>query len=211
MIDFLIEFFTRNLWWKLFAVLIAVLLWIAVANEPELSTFVSVPVEYRELPDQLEISSEVVEKVELEMRGPSGELRNFSATRTAVVLDMSDAQPGERTYSISDSDVQLPRGLRLIRAIPSQVHFVFERREQRMVPVEARFSEPPASYRVTPASLPIAGPASRVDRTRAVVTDRIDLEGVSGSGTFHVNAFGEDPHVKILSDSEVTVEVWMKK
>src|SRR5262252_6022790 len=127
---------TRNFLWKMFALAIAILLWIAVANEPELSTFASVPVEFKDLPDTLEISSDVVDKVELEMRGPSGELRNFSATRTAVVLDMADAMPGERTYAISEGNVQLPRGISLIRAIPAQVHFRFERRKSRQVPVD---------------------------------------------------------------------------
>lgn len=206
----MIEFITRNLWWKLFALLIAVLLWIAVANEPELSAFVSVPVEYRDLPDTVEISSDIVEKVELEMEGPSGELRSFSETRTAVVLDMADAQPGERTFTIGEHEVHLPRGLTLIRAIPSQVRFVFERRKQRTVPVEATFTVAPARYRVTPPSLTIEGPESRVNRITAAVTDTIDTANIAGNGTFHVSTFVNDPHVRIQPEPEVTVEVWTK-
>ena len=115
-------------------------LWIAVANEPELSTFVSVPIEFKDLPEELEISSDVMEKVELEMSGPSGELRDFAGSRTAVVLDLSDAAPGERTYRIHEGTLHLPRGLRLIRSIPAQVRFQFEPRRQRTVPVVVRFT-----------------------------------------------------------------------
>ena len=203
----MIEFVTRNIWWKLFALLIAVLLWIAVANEPELSTFVSVPVQFKDLPETLEISSDVVEKVELEMSGPSGELRSFTANRTAVVLDMADAVPGERSYAIDEDVVHLPRGLRLIRTIPSQVRFVFEVRRQRSVPVVPRFTGVPAKFEVTPASVIIEGPESKLKNVNAVVTDRIDLTNGTGSATFHVNAFPEDPHVRIKSGSEVVVHV----
>jgi YbbR domain-containing protein len=203
-----IEIVTRNIWWKLFALLIAVLLWIAVANEPELSTFVSVPIEFKDLPDTLEISSDVVERVELEMRGPSGELRNFTGNRTAVVLDMSDAMPGQRTYTIRGADVHLPRTLQLIRVIPSAVRFVFEHRRRKSVPVEVRFSQPPAKFQVSPPSLTIEGPESRVNRVHSLTTDQIDLSKVDGSGTFHVSALAGDPHVRINSDPEVTVEVW---
>jgi len=203
MIDLLI----RNIWWKLFALVIAILLWVAVANEPELSTFVSVPIEFKDLPPSLEISSDVVDKVELEMRGPSGELRTFSANKTAVVLNMADAVPGERTYLIDEDNVQLPRGLRLIRAIPPGVRFVFEKRKTRIVPVEVRFSQAPKHFTVTPDSLTVAGPESRVDRLRALVTDKIDLSTVNETGTFHVTALAGDPHVQILSDPEVRVEV----
>ena len=204
----MIELLTRNIWWKLFALLIAVLLWIAVANEPELSTFVSVPIEFKDLPGNLEISSDVAENVELEMRGPSGELRSFTGNRTAVVLDMSDAEPGERTYTIRPADVHLPRSLRLIRVIPPAVRFVFERRKQKTVPVEVRFSAPPAKFKVSPPSLTIEGPESRVNRVRSLFTDQIDLSNLTGAGTFHVSTLAGDPHVRIDSDPEVTVEVW---
>jgi YbbR domain-containing protein len=203
----MIDLVLRNIWWKLFALLIAVLLWIAVANEPELSTFVSVPVEFKDLPPSLEISSDVVDKVELEMRGPSGELNTFSVNRTAVVLDMSDAVPGERTYLIEGEQVHLPRGLRMIRAIPPGVRFVFERRKSRMVPVEVRFTEPPAKFKVSPESLAVEGPESRVSRVNTLLTDKIDLSKLTGTGTFHATALAADPHVRITSDPEVTVEV----
>jgi len=126
------------------------------------------------------------------------------------VLDMADAQPGQHTYSISARDVQLPRGLTLIRAIPSEVRFVFEPRKDATVPVEVRFSVMPEKYQVTPPSLTIEGPESRVSRIKAVTTDQIDTRGLTGTGTFHVNTFVEDPHVRIQPDPEVTVEVWMK-
>jgi YbbR domain-containing protein len=203
-----IKLLTRNIWWKLFALLIAVLLWIAVANEPELSTFVSVPIEFKNLPDTMEISSDVVEEVELELRGPSGELRNFTGNRTAVVLDMSDVTPGERTYTIRPSDVHLPRTLQLIRVIPSAVRFVFENRKERTVPVEVRFNETPAKFQVSPRSLTIEGPESRVNRVRSLPTDMINIEKVNGTGIFHVRGLANDPHVRIVSDPDVTVEVW---
>jgi YbbR-like protein len=199
---------TGNIWWKLFALGIAVLLWIAVANEPELSTFISVPIEFRDLPPSLEISSDIVDKVELEMRGPAGELRNFSLNRTAVVLDMADAVPGERTYLIEAAEIHLPRSLRLIRAIPSGVRFVFERRKSRTVPVEVRFNQAPAKFKVSPASLTIEGPESHVNRVQTLVTDKIDLSTLNGTGTYHATALSEDPFVRIDSDPEVTVEVW---
>lgn len=204
----MIDWILRNIWWKLFALLIAVLLWIAVANEPELSTFVSVPIEFKDLPQSLEISSDVAEKVDLEMRGPSGELRSFSANRTAAVLDMADAVPGERTYLIGPSEVHLPRSLRLIRAVPQGIRIVFERRKTRSVPVEVHFTQPPSRFRVSPTTLTIEGPESRVNRIQALHTDKLDVSGVNGTGTFHATALADDKYVRIDSDPDVTVEVW---
>ncbi len=115
---------TQNLGWKAGSLVIATLLWISVSNEPELSTFQSVPVEYKQMPENLEISSNVDETVRLELRGPSGRLRDLRDAKLAVVLDFSTIhQAGDRTFSIDDHNVSLPRGIRLVRAIPGRLQF----------------------------------------------------------------------------------------
>ena len=69
------HFLTRNLIWKLFALVAAFGVWLNVASEPELATIVSVPVEYNNFPKDLEISSTIVESIDVEARGPAGQLR----------------------------------------------------------------------------------------------------------------------------------------
>ncbi|HEV3199497.1 MAG TPA: hypothetical protein VGZ73_16450, partial [Bryobacteraceae bacterium] len=127
----------ENFGWKLLSLGIAVALWALVASEPELGTLVTVPLEYRNLPDDLEISSEPVTQIVLELRGPSGELRGFGEgiTHPAVILDMTGVQPGLHTFPIIDRNVKLPRGVRLVRANPSEARFEFDRRLVRSVPV----------------------------------------------------------------------------
>ena len=208
----------HNFGWKLLALAIAVVLWALVASEPELSEFATVRLEYRNLPDDLEISSDPVTSASLELRGPSGELRGAGdGIRPAVVLDMSDVQPGERTFTIGARNVQLARGVRLVRAIPSEVRFLFERRVVRFVPVLIRFAgQGPTGYTVArqsvaPDRLEIAGPSSRVARITAAVTDPVDLSSVVGTSEFRVNAFVEDSFVRFETSPQVIVTVTMKK
>jgi YbbR domain-containing protein len=208
--------FTRDLGWKLLSLAIAVLLWFFVASEPELSTFVTVPVQFKDMPEGVEVASDIVESVYLELRGPSVDLRALEANRTyAVVLDMSQVGPGERTFAIGPADVRLPRGLRMERAFPSELRFTFEKRTTAQVPVEVRFTTPHpgyelAGFQVSPSVLGIVGPESRVNRVKSVATDSIDLSGVVGAAQFHVNAFVEDGHVRLVSPPRVTVDVQVK-
>jgi YbbR domain-containing protein len=215
-----VKWITENIGWKLLAVAIAVLLWILVASEPELSTFVTVPLAYKNLPQDLEISGEPVNSISLELRGPAGELRSLGETgglRPAVVVDMTAVQPGERTYPIGDGNVKLSRGVRLVRAIPSEARFEFERRRTRMVDVYPRFTgDGTNGYRVEhftvePNQLQVVGPASRVARISSVVTDRVDVSSVVGASEFRVNAFVEDPYVRFAGSPQVTVAVTMKR
>jgi YbbR domain-containing protein len=208
-------FLTQNIGWKLLSLAAALVLWFLVASEPELATLHSVPVEYKGVPDDLEISSNFVENVFLEMRGPAGRLRDLSDTRPAVVLDFSTVhEPGERTFTIDQSHAILPRGIQVVRAIPTQLRFRFEHRISREVPVEVRLSAPHdgyvATYQVSPSKLTVTGPESSVQRTRAVVTDPVDISGVISRGQFRVNTYLAEPQVRFQSSSQVTVQVVVK-
>jgi YbbR domain-containing protein len=210
---------SKNVGWKLLSLAMAVILWVLVASEPELSTFTTVQLEYKNLPEDLEIASEPVPMVSLELRGSSGVLSALSdsGARPAVILDMSTVFPGERTYTIDGGSVKLPRGVRLVRAQPSQVRFSFERRMARPVPVVVRFNGDGAngyliaSKQVQPAMLTVVGPASHVARISAASTDPVDVSGVVGTSQFRSNAYVNDPFVRFQSSPRVTVTVTMRK
>jgi len=209
---------TTNFGWKVLAVALAVVLWAAVSTEPELSAFASAPLEYKNLPGDLEISSSLIESVSLELRGLSGEIRGLGDTRRpSVILDMTGIHPGERTVSIDETNVRLPRGVHLVRSVPSQVHLEIERRAFRQVPVQVRFNSARQAgyevdhFQVEPVHLGVVGPESHVARIHSVATDLIDLSGVVGRSQFRVNAFVEDMYVRFQSSPTVAVAVTMKK
>jgi diadenylate cyclase len=209
----------QNFGWKLLSLLAAVILWALVASEPELSTYATVQVQYKNLPDDLELSSEPLTQVMLELRGPSGELRGFGETglRPAVVLEMSGVLPGERTFAISSDNVKLSRGVRLVRAMPAEVRFTFEKRAVRRVPVTVRVNGDGsagyvvASKSVDPPELTVVGPASHVARIQTAYTDPVDVSSVVASSEFRTNAYVTDPFVRFQSSPQVAVTVTMRK
>ena len=213
------RFFTTNVGMKLFALATAIVLWLSVAGEPELSTFVSAPVEYKNLSANLEIDSIVVETVLLEVHGPSAELRGAPGGRPryTVVLDMADATAGQRTFTIDSSDVRLPRAVHLVRSIPAQIRLNFEPSATRSVPVRVRFAaDPPPDLQLEfavaePPALWIAGPASRVARVESVETDPIHLKPQAGFAAYRMDAYVDDPHVRFVGAPQVTVKVKLGK
>ena len=202
---------THNFVWKLIALAGATLIWVLVSSEPELSTFTTVRLAFRNLPADIDISSSPMETVSLELRGPASELRGTGESRRpAVVLDMADVRPGERTYQIDGDNVNLPRGVHLVRSVPSEVRFEFERRATRQIAVEVRFAPVPqgykiATYSVAPEKVEIEGPASHVARVRAALTDMVDVLPKAGAAQIRVNAFVPDPYVRIEQTPQVLV------
>ncbi|HTQ52968.1 MAG TPA: CdaR family protein [Bryobacteraceae bacterium] len=213
------RFFTENIAWKLLALAAAVLFWISVASEPELATFITVRVEYKNLSPDVEIDSDLVETAMLEVRGPSGELSSLPEDRRryAVILDLSDAEPGTHTFTIDRSDVHLPRGAQLVRSIPSQIRINIEPIATRTVPVQVRFAgDLPPDLRVVeataePSALAIAGPASRVARITSVEIDPLRLKPAVGSADYRSEAFLQDPRVRFVDSTRVKVKVTVGK
>jgi YbbR domain-containing protein len=211
------NFFTHNVGWKLLSLLIAVALWIAVAREPELATSLSVPVELKNIPDDLDIGSNVPDRVHLEVRGPSGRLSRDNLSDAAMILDLSDARAGERTYTIRPSSFKLPFGVMFYRAVPSQVTLRFDHLTSQNVKIFPRYSKPPqAGYRVRayvlePENIRIRGPEERVRRIDRVWTDPVDLSGVVSSAEFHTHVNVGDAQVRLDAPTAITLKVTLER
>jgi YbbR domain-containing protein len=209
---------TTNLGWKFLSLALAVLLWYAIVGEPEVATSVSAPILFRNIPADLEISSEVPDRIHLEVRGPSGKLRAANLADMVVVLDLASVhRPGERTFTIQQWNVNLPRGVVLSRAVPSQIRARFESSVAREVPVRTRYSaQVPAGYRIAhqqvePPTVRIVGPESRVTRVEAVQTDPIDLSDVVGESWLEVQLYVADSQVRLASSPIARVKVVLER
>jgi YbbR domain-containing protein len=119
---------TNNLGWKVLAVVLAVLLWIAVEGEPELLTVQSVPVYYRNVEPALALVASPPGAVRIQMRGPADVLGRDSMSKVAVLLDLAGVtEPGEKTFTVSRDNVSLPIGVSFVRSDPSELRLRLDR------------------------------------------------------------------------------------
>ena len=204
---------THNLGWKASSLFLAVLLWVAYVGDPELVTMQAVPVLYRGLSPGLLVSG-TPEDLRIEVRGPSGKLTGSGLAEAAVILDLSVVQqPGERTFTLSNADLNLPTGVAFLRAVPGQLRLQFDRIQIKEVPVRLRTTGQPApGYQVAqseivPKQLRIRGPEARVQQTFAAETDAIDISGWKQGSEVRVNTFVTDPRVQLDSPAMVTVKI----
>ncbi len=204
----------KNIGWKLGSLATAILLWTAIEVTPNVITDHAAPILYRNLATGLMVAGDSPETVHVELRGTAPELTASSLADTVVVFDLSSVKtPGERTFSISDGNLNLPAGVTFLRAVPSQFRLRIVRLLRKEVPVEIQFSGSlPAGYRlagqsVTPATLHVAGSETRVSNITKVETDAIDLGHLTQSGEYRVDAFAPDPQVHFESASSVIVKV----
>jgi YbbR domain-containing protein len=209
---------TGNLGWKLLSLVIAVTLWIAIAREPEMATAVAIPIEFKNMPDDLDIVSNTPDRVRLEIRGPSGRLGRDDLANLAVVLDLTGARPGERTFNIRPATINLPSDVSFYRALPSQITLRFDKLMMKTVEiVPAPFSKgPPEGYRVRsytvePNKTLIRGPEERVKNISRVTLDPVDLSGVVSEAEFQTHINVGDAQVRLEVPGAVGVKVTLEK
>ncbi len=214
----MIHFFTHNVWWKVLSLVAAFFIWMDVASEPELATVIAAPVEYKNFPKDLEISSNIVDTVDVEARGASGRLRELTESRIAAIVDFADVKgPGERTISLTGAQLSLPQGIALVRITPAQLRFKFEKRMTKVLSVQIPYSGilPPGltieSQQVIPPGLTIAGPASRVEAITRAMADPFDLTHVTGDTQQKLSVYLAEPEVRVIGVPQVTVKIHVTK
>jgi hypothetical protein len=203
----------RNLLWKFAALAGSFLLWFAINGANDLTESVSVPVQYRNIPQSLDIGSDLIEQVHLILRGPSMLLSRASTSPSPVVIDLAESKgPGDRTFLITAASVRLPGGVTLEKAVPGQIRLRLESRIRRVVQVHVRVEHVPEGMQasvdeVTPSGLIIVGPENRVRAIMDVDTDAVDVRALEPGGRARTVAYASDPRVSFTTAPVVSVRI----
>ncbi len=210
----------NNFWLKLMALVIAFLLWLAVSSAPITEIAFSIPVELRNLPNELELTSGNIPQAEVRLRGPSRVVRELRPSELHVVLDLagfSVATAGDHTFELIPRQVKVPAGIEVVQVVPSYLRLSFDKRGTRKLEVRAQMSGRiapgyrVASVKVEPAEVMVVGPEMHLALIQAATTDPIDASGVMGSQTFVAAAHVQDPLVRFTQPSSVRVTVVTEK
>jgi len=198
---------------KILALLISVALWWMVGRDPVVERPFTAPVQFRHTPGDLVMSSDTPFEVQVSISGPERAIRALKPTEIDAVLDLAGVRAGERTFDLGPRQVQVPRGLTVIRVVPSQLHIAFSPNATRQVDVRPRvIGTFVAGYGITsvtadPAVITIEGPQNRVNAIDVAITDPVDATGVVGRATFTTHAYVPDPLVRIQHPAPIHVTV----
>ena len=218
MLDFIRQLFTRNFGLKVLSLAVAMLLWWTVAREPEAQVLMNVPIEFYQVPKDLQFSSEIAPQVQIRVRGPARVLRELAQTDIHPVIDLSKCNCG-RTH-VSHSRQFHPhaqrRGDRADHpgAASPELRPAGTARGSRAC-ANHRYAGFRIPHRRQPRSMPptvqIDGPSRRVRLIDSAITDPVDATGVIGSATFTTTVYTTDPLVKVSDPQPVRVTVVTQK
>ena len=134
---------TRNFPLKLLSLLIAFSLWFFVNfGERDSEESLKVPLELRNIPAHLMITSPRVDFIDLRVSGPRTLLGRIDRNRLSFGLDLNGVRPGPAVFRVDVASLNLPRGVQAARINPSQVTLEMERVGHKAVPVRLRPLQP---------------------------------------------------------------------
>jgi YbbR domain-containing protein len=208
--------FVHNIGLKVVSLLLAIGLWLVVARDPIAEVEMKVPIEFHNLPDNLEIDSASFTEAQIRVRGPERIIHRLQTTDVRAEIDLAHVGPGERTFDLTGRQVRVPQDLEVVQIIPGQFHLSFDNRETRTVDIRPRVTGNFASgMRVKqviadPPSVMITGPRRRVDAVEDAITDPVDVSGAMTRASFVTQAYVPDPLIQIVHPTPIRVTVIME-
>src|SRR5215468_3973464 len=163
---------------------ISTVLWGIAHSSSSVERSLDIPVSFQNLSDDLVITGQSTDRVNIRVRGSRAALRNLSAAKLEYVVDVAGARPGTGSYGVDVSRFDLPRGANVVSRSPASLEIDFERRGRRAVRVRPDIEgEPAAGFLMGEASVEpphvwLTGARSEVMRLDEVVTETIDVAGL---------------------------------
>ena len=200
---------------KFVSLVLAALLWLLVSGEQTVERALRIPLEFTNLPTQLELVGQPPAVVDVRVRGSSGTLSRITAGELAAVLDVRTARTGDRLFHLTADDVRAPFGVDVVQVTPANVSLTFEESLSKTVGVTARIEgEPAAGYAVggvvvDPPTVVIMGPAGALNGLTEAITEPVSVAGASGPVTETVTIGVADPVVRLrqAQTARVTVSI----
>lgn len=203
----------RHLGLKVLAIALATLLWLTVAGEHVVERSVRVPLEFRNIPEHLEIVGDPPATVDVRLRGSSALLSRVEPGEIVGVLDLAGARPGSRLFHLRTEEVRAPYGVEVAQVVPATLSLNLERSGSRTVPVKPSVEgEPAPGYeagRVTaePSTVLVLGPESRLRELTEATTEPVTVAGARDRVRDVVTVGVSDSAVRLAQPQSATVVI----
>jgi YbbR domain-containing protein len=199
------------------ALAIAIFLWGIASGTSNAERGFDIPVVLDRLPDNLVVTDQSIDEVNVRVMGSRAVLRSLSPDRYKLEIDISGAKPGVAIYDVDLSRLDLPRSARFVSHAPSRVQVRFEKRGRKEIRVRADVQgEPAAGFRlagisIDPPKIWLDGARSQVMRLDEVVTETIHLSGIQEDIVREIRVNPGRGTVWMEDDRPVRVEIRLER
>lgn len=167
------------------ALAISVFIWAVAQGTSSIQQSFDVEVELVGVEDDLVVTDQSSDSINVRLRGSRAALRNLSVDQLKYRVDARGGKPGVAIYEVDVESIPHPTGTSFVGYSPSRLQVRFEKRGRKNVPVRAETEGSPApgyhlvGVAVEPEKVWLEGARSQVMRMKEVATEKIDVTGLT--------------------------------
>ena len=197
---------------KLLALFTSILLWFIVVGPQRSELGISVPLQYTNLPADMEIAGKWMERIDVRLRGSESGLANLNPGSVRAVVNLSNVVTGLNYFRITAKNIQVPPGITISEIRPSDLHLNIETasiRKVNVVPSITGTVPDKAKVVITPADVQVKGVQAELRKITSVVTESINIEQLLTHGKLVVPVVIKPDGVRIdsIEPAQVTVSL----
>jgi len=177
---------------------------------------VTTPIDFRNIPENLELKKTSAEKVEVQITGKRRLVSALKTEQVGAFLDLKEMSRGVHKVVLNPDKISLPVGLDVVRITPSEIKLEMEKRiEVKKVIKPNIIGSAPAGYRITkinvnPEYVRVSGAVSILRSISSISTEPIDIgefEPQSGEKTIKVALALSPASLRLLAGQGKEVQV----
>jgi YbbR domain-containing protein len=172
----------KNNWqYRVLALLLALTCWYVVSGQEKVETWLEVPLEFVNLPQQMEITSGLVNKLQVRIRGTSNQVRSLNASRLAYKLDLGKIQVGSNVIPLVPEGMAITSAVEVVEISPTRLELVADVMVSKSVPVRLDWHGLPGedvqfrNATIFPEQVTVTAFASALDGVERITTVPIEI------------------------------------
>jgi YbbR domain-containing protein len=189
---------------KAFSLGTAILLFLFVSFENDTPVDVDFRIDYR-VADDIILSADAPTVVHTTLQGPWAKFSSFDILDLEpVIIDLSQAGPGNTRHVITTSNVRPPGGMRVVAVLPGEIDVTLDRRVERQVDVHLDIADAPAfgyevaEVQLTPKKVRVSGPAAKMQALEYITTRSLEVMGREENLTVDVDLRPPSPPLRLI-------------
>lgn len=202
---------------KLASLVLAVSLWFYVTSKGKTEMSLTVPIELRNIPQEMAVVGDVPGAVEARFQGQERALREIAAGKKMVgAVDLSLAKEGENIIRISPDDIRRPSGVLVTHLSPYEIIVKLDRIVRKTIRLKPVINGTPAAgYRignvsVSPPKITLEGPLGSIGALTTLQTMPIDITGMKEPVTVDPRIDYRGRPVKII-EQDIRIHIGIQK
>ncbi len=193
--------------------LLVVGLWFSFTQGMDTIVSVDVPIEYINRPPGMEIVHTSVNAISTRLSGSGMLFKSIRPDQIQVRLDLSKAQAGKQSFSITGDNIKIPPGTLLKEVAPNVVDVTLDVLVKKELPIQIDWvGKLPDNLIMTdskpdPQKITIIGASSILNGISTVYTEKIRLDGIKESGEISASVQLDPASLKVAEGSGERIKI----